>query len=121
MKKIVFYIAGLMLWLTTATAQSPTVYEKVGDHIKVTHYYDGTDQIRETGFFYEGKAHGAWAEYTKEGELRVEANYVNGKKEGTWFVWSLDRETLYQVDYLDNTRQDVRVWDLGEPNLHVKR
>lgn len=120
MKKIIGILVIGFMMATTAYAQSPT-YERVGKQIKVTKYYDGTDIVKEVGFMKDGKSHGQWTEYTREGEVRIEATYVDGKKEGVWFVWSDDRETLFEVTYLDNSVSVIRTWSVGENNLTVER
>jgi uncharacterized membrane protein len=120
MKKLIgILVIGLMM-AATANAQSPK-YERVGTQIKVTKYFDGTDIVKEVGFMKDGKSHGQWTEYTRDGEVRIEATYVDGKKEGVWFVWSDDRETLFEVTYLDNSISIVRTWSVGENNLTVER
>lgn len=120
MKKLIGVLVIGLLMAATANAQSPT-YERVGKQIKVTKYFDGSDQIKEVGFFKDGKSHGQWTEYDRDGEVKIEATYVDGKKEGVWFVWSQDRTTLYEVNYLNNSVSDIRSWSLDERNLHVER
>ena len=120
MKKLFgILMIGLMM-AATANAQNPT-YERVGKQIKVTNYYEGTDLIKEVGFFKDGKSHGQWTEFDRNGEVKIEATYVDGKKEGVWFVWSEDRTTLYEVSYLKNSVSDIRSWSLDDRNLHVER
>ncbi|WP_421754736.1 toxin-antitoxin system YwqK family antitoxin [Croceimicrobium sp.] len=120
MKKLIGILVIGFMMAATAYAQSPT-YERVGKQVKVTKYFDGTDIVKEVGFFKDGKSHGQWTEYTRDGQVRIEATYVDGKKEGVWFVWSEDRNTLYEVNYLDNRVSNIRSWSVDERNLHVER
>jgi len=120
MRKLIGIFVIFFMMAATANAQSPT-YERVGKQIKVTKYYEGTDLVKEVGFFKDGKSHGQWTEYTREGKVRIEATYVDGQKEGVWFVWSEDGETLIEVTYLNNSISAIRTWSMDENNLHVER
>jgi antitoxin component YwqK of YwqJK toxin-antitoxin module len=113
-------IVGFVMLSVTANAQT-VVYEEMGDVVKMTKYFEGTDQIQEEGFFKDGKSHGQWTQYTVNGEIAIEATYVYGKKEGIWFVWSGDRDSLYEVVYLDNRISETKSWALNERNLHVTK
>lgn len=120
MKKLFGVLMLTLVMAAAANAQSPS-YERVGKQIKMVSYFDGTNQIKEVGFFKDGKAHGQWTEYDLNGQVRIEATYVDGHKEGVWFVWSEDRNTLFEVNYLNNSVADIHSWSLEERNLHVER
>jgi antitoxin component YwqK of YwqJK toxin-antitoxin module len=112
-----------MLVLGTVSFAQPytnSEYERQGDRTKVTHYYEDGETIRETGFFYQGVSHGEWIQYSRSGEVQIEATYRDGKKEGTWFVYSPDRTELYEIVYVNNRMVKSSRWALEVPNLHVK-
>tara|TARA_R110002050_G_scaffold98209_3_gene204149 strand:- start:1697 stop:2062 length:366 start_codon:yes stop_codon:yes gene_type:complete len=121
MKTMINLVVAGFLMAFGAQAQSTSVYEKVGDQIKVTRYFENSDQIKEVGFFKDGKSHGQWTEYSASGEIRVEATYVEGQKEGAWFVWSEDRKTLHEVNYQANSIANHREWSLAQENLRVEK
>lgn len=114
------FLAVLMVMLivsATAFAQESATYTKEGDLIKVTHYYEGTELVKETGFFKDGVSHGKWVQYNQEGEVQIEAFYNNGKKTGTWFVWTNDGEGLYQLAYENNYLVKSHKWAIEERDL----
>lgn len=101
-KKIITYII-LVTFSTTTWAQSKLKLEKnqyeissKGDTINRTDqkgvrigfwsiYHEGrygNDPYYEMGEFSEGKKHGIWQEYTKNGLLLEQINYYNGYKNG---------------------------------------
>lgn len=121
MKKIVGLIVVGLFMVTTAKAQSDVSWEKQDDQIKMTRYFAGTDQVKEVGYFKDGKSHGQWTEFTRTGDIRIEATYINGHKEGTWFVWADDRTKLYECVYEANRMVEHREWSLDQRNLHVEK
>lgn len=97
----------------SAQAQQKDKYERVGDKVKVTRFYDdGT--VKETGFYKGNAADGVWKEYNQDGTVKTEANYVNGKKDGKWLVYSADGEFLYELFYEDNKLADANRWKISE-------
>ncbi|MFD1094338.1 toxin-antitoxin system YwqK family antitoxin [Salegentibacter chungangensis] len=87
----------------TAIAQNEAKepgFEKQGDLIKATFYYENGN-IRQEGTYKDGKLHGKWISYDEEGSKRAIAQYDHGKKTGKWFFWSGD--TLREVTY-ENSR-----------------
>jgi len=84
------------------------VFEKQGDFIKGTFYYDNGD-IRQTGFYNkEGKLHGEWKSYDSNGKKIAMGQYTNGVKTGKWFFWKSDK--LSEVNYSNNTIASVTEW-----------
>lgn len=111
MKMISKMAALLMVFITTvAMAQERVDYQREGDLTKVTYYYADGEEVRETGYFKDGKAHGRWVEYTRAGDVRIEAYYHQGEKEGTWFVWEGDGKTLFELTYEDNYLVKTHQW-----------
>ncbi len=107
MRNLVMMLA--MMFSATIFAQEvkPT-FEKQGDQIKGTFFYEnGT--IRQQGFYSkEGKLHGEWKSYDATGKKIAMGQYKNGVKTGKWFFWSADK--LSEVNYSDNKIADVTTW-----------
>lgn len=75
------------------------MYEKQGDQIKGTYYYeDGS--VKQEGANKNRELHGQWVSYGQDGEKNAIAQYQKGTKTGKWFFWHDD--LLTQVDYKDN-------------------
>jgi len=53
----------------------------------------------------DGKFHGVWRDYYKNGVLRFEGNYVYGVCFGIWYWWNKDGDLLDECIYEDG---DVR-------------
>jgi antitoxin component YwqK of YwqJK toxin-antitoxin module len=120
--KTIMRLLVLALFIgTSVQAQSTSIYEKIGDQLKVTRYFENTDQVKEVGYFKDGKSHGQWTEYSTNGDIRIEATYVDGQKEGAWFVWSDDRKTLHEVNYQANRIANHREWSLAQENQRVEK
>lgn len=111
MKILKNILAGaLFLTGSLAFAQDKTpepVFEKQGDLIKGTFYYeDGS--VRQEGTYKDGKLHGEWISYNQNGEKTAIANYTQGEKSGKWFFWSSDK--LTEVDYENSRIATVNNW-----------
>ena len=108
------------LFVMSAQAQQPQdKYEKQGDHIVVTKYYeDGS--IREQGTFSGDLPDGRWVEYYRDGSVKTEAFYINGKKEGKWFVWSDEGDIMYELVYSENYLKNSNRWMLDENSVADK-
>ena len=107
--------ALLLMIALPAQAQLEDKYEKNGNQITVTRYYDD-GSIKEVGTFKDGVPDGRWVEYSRDGKIKTEATYANGEKEGKWFVWTEDGEYLYEVIYADNKLQNASRWKIEEKN-----
>jgi antitoxin component YwqK of YwqJK toxin-antitoxin module len=106
MKKVL--IAAFVLCAFALNAQEiEPKYEKQGDLIKGTYYFDN-GQISQEGTYKDGELHGKWMAYNPEGEKISEAYYKNGEKEGTWFFWN--DEKLIQVEYDGSRVAQVVSW-----------
>ena len=100
----VFLVGGAVM----AQEKDPKpVFEKQGDLIKGTFYYeDGS--IRQEGTYKDGRLHGKWISYNQNGEKTAIANYEQGKKDGKWFFWSENK--LTEVDYQNSVIASVNSW-----------
>jgi antitoxin component YwqK of YwqJK toxin-antitoxin module len=117
MKKYrILLFAVMAMGIMVAQAQKPSTYEKEGPRIKVTNYFDDGN-VREVGYFVNGKADGSWIEYRADGSIKTKAFYDAGKKTGTWIVYSQDGSSLYELIYTNNSLVDSHKWKIDERNL----
>ncbi|MFK7049536.1 hypothetical protein FLACOL_00650 [Flavobacterium columnare] len=98
MKNLVLIVTFLFTVTSFAQLIEPK-YEIQNDLIKTTYYYDN-GKIRQEGFYKEGKVHGKWISYTREGNESAIGQYELGKKVGTWIF--KENGTIAQVNYNDN-------------------
>lgn len=106
MKKII--IAGLLLSAFVVSAQEiQPKYEIVDQMVKATYYYDN-GQVKQEGFYKDGKLHGKWLAYNENGTKQAMGEYNNGTKTGKWFFWN--DSVLSEVDYADSRIADIKRW-----------
>nr|WP_299341860.1 nicotinic acid mononucleotide adenyltransferase [Allomuricauda sp.] len=110
MKKAVLILAMMFSVGMLAQNTEPTL-EKVGKMVKATYFHENGD-IAQTGYMLNGKLHGQWFMYNKEGKKIASGKYVDGKKSGKWFFW--EGEILKEVDYADNRIVNVKNWNKSE-------
>ena len=107
MKKVLVLACIAFLGIAQAQEVKPK-YEKDGDLIKVTHFYDNGN-VKEEGFYKNKLLHGVWNRYDEKGNKTVMAHYSLGKKVGKWFIWTKDE--LKEINYGDdNTIASVQSW-----------
>ena len=87
--------------------ESNTEFTKKGDLVKGIFYYDN-GVIQQEGTFKNGKLHGQWIAYDKDGKKNAVAYYNKGQKTGKWFFWKDDK--LIEVDYEQNAIADVKTY-----------
>ena len=108
MRNILIIILVLAFSINYAQEKRTIKLNKEKNLYEVVYYHDN-GEVSQTGFFNkEGKLHGQWFSYCKEGNKIVSANYENGKKVGKWFYW--DDQTLKEVDYDKNRIVTVNTW-----------
>ncbi|MBW2961921.1 toxin-antitoxin system YwqK family antitoxin [Mesonia aestuariivivens] len=107
MKKIVF-MAMVILGVSVYAQEVKPNFEKKGEVIKGTYYYDNGEVKQEGTYNKEGKLHGEWIMYNAEGDKTAIGNYEKGVKTGKWFFWKKDE--LVEVDYANNQIADVTNW-----------
>jgi antitoxin component YwqK of YwqJK toxin-antitoxin module len=56
-------------------------------------------QLRETGYYLQGKKHGSWSSYNNQGQLMTTAHFNEGKKDGEWMVWDNQGSLRYRLTY----------------------
>jgi antitoxin component YwqK of YwqJK toxin-antitoxin module len=82
-------------------------FEIVDNMVKATYYYDN-GQVKQEGFYLDGKLHGKWISYTEAGARQTMGEYDNGAKVGKWFFWS--GESLSEVDFSKSKIESVKKW-----------
>ena len=106
MKKAIL-IAILFVSAIGFSQENETTFEREGDLVKATYYFDNGD-VKVQGFFKDKKLTGIWTSFDKQGNKTQIAQYNEGKKVGKWFVWN--KESLREIAYNNNTVVDVKDW-----------
>ena len=107
MKKLLALVFLFAISICNAQKVEPT-YEKAGDMVKATYYYEN-GSVKEQGFFKDAKLTGKWVSYDKNGEKIMLAYYNAGKKVGKWFAWN--KKTLKEINYNNNVIVSVKNWN----------
>ena len=96
--KYIYIIAAFLFTISTYAQKKPS-FVKEGNLVIGTYYHDdGT--VSQTGAYLDGKLHGQWISYNRDGEKVTQGTYTNGVKSGTWFFW--DGKELSEVKYDNN-------------------
>ncbi len=99
---------GLMLAAGVVSAHSiEPKLEAHGNLVKATYFYEN-GQVRQTGFFKDGKLEGQWVSYDVAGNKKSVAEYAAGKKVGQWLHWN--EAGLAEVSYDNNKLESVKTW-----------
>ncbi|KGL61979.1 hypothetical protein [Polaribacter sp. Hel1_85] len=106
MKKAIL-LAILFISAIGYSQDKATTYEKEGDLVKATYFYDNGD-VKVQGFFKDKKLTGTWTSFDKQGNKTQIAQYNEGKKVGKWFVWNND--SLKEINYVNNVIVNVNDW-----------
>lgn len=106
MKKIVIAAVLLASGMMFAQEVEPK-FEVVDQMVKATYYHDN-GQIKEQGFYLDGKLHGKWISYNEDGTKQTIGEYEKGKKTGKWFFWN--ENSLNEVDFNNSRVADVKKW-----------
>lgn len=106
MKKVII-LAIFFISAIGFSQEKETNFEKEGDLVKATYYYDNGN-VKVEGYFKNKKLTGTWTSFDKAGNKTKIAQYNKGKKVGKWFVWG--RETLKEINYTNNVVVSVNDW-----------
>ena len=106
MRRII--IAGLLLSAGIVSAQSTEPKFEVESTLVKAAYYHDNGQLKQEGFYKDGKLHGKWAAYNEDGTKLSMGEYNNGVKTGKWFFWS--DSALNEVDYSESRIAEVKKW-----------
>ncbi len=105
---ILVLFAFFITVVSFAQQKRDLVLNKDTNLIEVVYYHDN-GVVSQTGFYNpDGKLHGNWLSFSKEGNKIVSAHYDNGKKVDKWFYWN--ESTLKEIDYENNAIVSVNVW-----------
>lgn len=106
MKNIIITGALLMSSLIFAQKVEPK-FEVVDNMVKATYYHDN-GQVKQEGFYLDGKLHGEWVSYNDRGMKQTIGEYNKGNKVGKWFFWNTDK--LSEVDFSNSRIVEVKKW-----------
>lgn len=110
MKNII--ITGALLFSSFIFAQKiEPKFEVVNNMVKATYYYDN-GQVKQEGFYLDGKLHGKWVSYNENGVKQTMGEYDKGNKVGKWFFWSTN--SLNEVDFSESRIVEVKKWSSKE-------
>jgi antitoxin component YwqK of YwqJK toxin-antitoxin module len=107
MKKYIVIGAMLISGMIFAQNSVKPKLEAVGNLVKATYVYDN-GQVKQEGFYKNGKLQGQWVSYDVNGNKTAVAEYNKGQKVGKWFFWN--DAVLSEVDYSDNRVASVKNW-----------
>ena len=106
MKKIII-VAALMVSGVFFAQEVKPKFEVVDNMVKATYYFDN-GQVKEEGFYLDGKLHGKWVSYTESGVKQTIGEYESGTKVGKWFFWN--ENSLNEVDFSNSRIAEVKKW-----------
>ncbi len=90
----------LFLVSSIVISQDKPKLENVDDQVKATYCYENGN-IKQVGYFIDGKLEGKWILYSEEGNVVAIAQYKNGKKHGKWQYFE-SPNVVKEVDYKNN-------------------
>lgn len=108
MKHVWIIGALLMGVLTFAQDGKKSNFEKQGDMVLGTFYYESGEIQQQGTYNKDGVLHGDWVMYDLNGNKVAQGSYDNGIKSGKWFYWN--NQNLTEVDYSANQIANVSVW-----------
>ena len=106
MKKLVIASVLLVSSLSFAQEVKPKL-EVVNEMVKATYFYDN-GQVKQEGYYLDGKLHGKWMAYNEDGSKQSIGEYNKGTKTGKWFFWN--DTLLNEVDFSDSKIAEVKKW-----------
>ena len=106
MKKLAIAVVLLVSSLSFAQEVKPK-FEVVDQMVKATYYYDN-GQVKQEGYYLDGKLHGKQVDYNEDGTKQSIGEYNKGLKTGKWFFWS--DASLSEVDFSDSRIAEVKKW-----------
>lgn len=112
MMTMVACLIGSILFAQKANVE----YVKQGDLVKGVFFYDN-GVIQQEGTYKNGKLHGQWISYDKDGKKNAVALYHKGQKSGKWFFWKEDK--FIEVDYSNNAIAKVKTYKNADAETYV--
>lgn len=107
MKKILLSIAICASGFAFAQQKDHT-YEILNQNTVKAVYFHENGQVKQEGFYKDGKLHGKWTSYDTNGQKVALGEYENGQKSGKWFFWTNSK--LAEVDYATSRIANVKNW-----------
>lgn len=114
MMRTMMIIAACLFGSVLFAQEANVEYVKQGDLVKGIFYYDN-GVIEQEGTYKNGKLHGQWVSYDKDGKKNAVAFYHKGNKTGKWFFWRQDK--LIEVDFNKNDIANVKTYT--NENIYV--
>ncbi|MGD1980689.1 MAG: nicotinic acid mononucleotide adenyltransferase [Flavobacteriaceae bacterium] len=111
MKHFVYITLFTLSSLVAQENEAKRTFTQVGELIQFTEYHDN-GELSQTGYFLDGKNHGVWVSYDRNGVKRSKGVFSQGKKVDRWFFWN--EGALLEVDYKDNILQSAIKWGNAE-------
>lgn len=111
MKHFVYITLFTLSSLVAQENEAKRTFIQVGELIQFTEYHDN-GELSQTGYFLDGKNHGVWVSYDRNGVKRSKGVFSQGKKVDRWFFWN--EGALLEVDYKDNILQSAIKWGNAE-------
>ncbi len=106
MKNILIITAFIFTAAVSAQNITPKL-EAHGDLVKATYYFEN-GQVKQAGFFKDGKLEGQWASFDTNGNKKSIGEYNSGQKVGKWVFFG--DKLLSEVDYSNSRVASVRNW-----------
>jgi antitoxin component YwqK of YwqJK toxin-antitoxin module len=106
MKKFTLLCLLLLSGVMFAQSIEPS-YTIEGNLVKATYFHDN-GQVKQEGFYKDGKVHGKWVSYSESGLKISLGEYSKGVKTGKWFFWN--QQSLSEVDYSNSRVAEVKKW-----------
>ncbi len=116
MRTMMIIVACLFGGILFAQEKANVEYVKQGDLVKGVFFYDN-GVIQQEGTYKNGKLHGQWVSYDRDGKKNAVAFYHKGDKTGKWFFWRQDK--LIEVDYTRNDIASVQTYTNGDAETYV--
>jgi hypothetical protein len=104
-------IASMMMFAGVVFAQDNNAQHVVVDQMVKSTFYFENGQVKQEGFYKDGKVHGQWISYDINGNKVSMGQFENGIKTGKWFFWT--GSDLSEVDFTDSRIAQVKKWSQG--------
>ena len=102
-------IAACLLGNVLFAQEANVEYQKKGDLTEGVFYYEN-GVISQEGTYKNGKLHGQWISYDRDGKKNNMAYYHKGKKVGKWIFWKEGK--MIEVDYDNNEIQNIVTYNI---------
>lgn len=80
---------------------------------KEVNYRYNNGQLKETGYLKNDKPDSLWRQYSIEGIMLAEVNYLNSYKEGMWRFWYPNGQKRLELNYKMGVKISAKNWDIN--------